>query len=349
MRVESAETVGDIGEFGLIQLLGETLAPAANSLVGLRIGIGDDAAVWRPAPDRDLVVTTDSLVEDIHFRLGWTDWTSLGHKALAVNLSDLAAMGAVPRLALVTLGLRGSEPVKELVALYEGLGALALRTGTVVIGGDIVRSPSAILIHVTAIGDLPAGQSLTRSAARPGDVIAVSGTLGASAAGLRLLERGASETDPAPATGAMLIAAHLRPEPRLQLGQMLLAQGATTAMDLSDGLFGDLPKILTASVVAAEVDAEAIPVPAAVRALFPDQWLDFATRGGEDYELLVTMPPDAVDRIREEAARIGSTITPIGRVLAQQPRNPMLIVRGPDGESLDIGVGAFDHFQRPSG
>ncbi|MDQ3694187.1 MAG: thiamine-phosphate kinase, partial [Chloroflexota bacterium] len=292
-----------------------------------------------------LVITTDSLVEDIHFRFAWTDWASLGHKALAVNLSDLAAMGARPRLALVTLGLRGNEAVADVVALYQGLGELAERTGTLVAGGDIVRSPEALLIHMTVIGDVPAGPALSRSGAREGDIIAVSGTLGASAAGLHLLEQGRSETDSSSMTGPMLIGAHLRPEPRLMLGQRLLQESATAAMDLSDGLFGDLPKLLSASGVAAEVDAAEIPVAASVRALFPDDWLELATRGGEDYELVFTAPPAVFDRIQAEADTMGATVTAIGRVRGHRPGSPRLLVLNPNGEAIDSSVGAFDHFR----
>jgi len=345
MSVETAATVADIGEFGLIQRLRQTLAPGTVAGEGLQIGIGDDAAVWQPEPGRALVFTTDSLVEDIHFRLAWTDWASLGHKSLAVNLSDLAAMGAWPRLALVTLGLRGNEAVADLVALYQGLGGLAERTGTLVAGGDIVRSPRALLIHITVIGDVPAGLALLRSGARDGDIIAVSGTLGASAAGLRLLERGGLEAGSSSTTGPMLIGAHVRPEPRLILGQRLLQEGATAAMDLSDGLFGDLPKLLSASGVAAEVDVAAIPVAAAVRALFPDDWLDLATRGGEDYELVFTAPPDALARIQAEADTIGATVTAIGRVRGHRLGSPLLLVLNSNGETIDSSVGAFDHFR----
>ncbi|MCA9880064.1 MAG: thiamine-phosphate kinase, partial [Thermomicrobiales bacterium] len=276
--------VSDIGEFGLIALLAAALPPDVRQSEALQLGIGDDAAVWQPSPGATVVITTDSLVEEIHFRLDWTDWESLGHKALAVNISDLAAMGATPKLAVVTLGLRGSERVADLVALYAGMGDVAHRYGLVIAGGDIVRSPHGLALHITALGELLGGERLTRSGAQPGDIIAVTGTLGASAAGLQLLAD--ADARRRAATADLLVQAHLRPEPRVALGQMLREQGATAAMDLSDGLLGDLPKILAASGVAAEIDLRDVPVAAAVRALFPEQWLTFATRGGEDYELL---------------------------------------------------------------
>ena len=168
----------DVGEFGLIDILKEALPAATREGSGLELGIGDDAAIWRPSSDANVVVTTDSLVQEIHFKIEWTDWESLGNKALAVNVSDLAAMGATPRLAVVTLGLRGNERVDDLRAFYRGMGELARREGMTVAGGDIVRSPRALLFHVTALGEAEHGKWLTRSGARGGDVIGVSGSTG---------------------------------------------------------------------------------------------------------------------------------------------------------------------------
>ena len=338
--------VREIGEFGLIAALRDALPERARGGPDVVLGIGDDAATWQPPDGSAVVVSTDSLVEGIHFRLdeGWSDWPSLGHKALAVNLSDIAAMGAVPALATVSLGLRGDERVSDLEAAYRSLGALAARFGCVIAGGDIVASPGAVLWHVTVLGVAAGGRTLTRGGARPGDVIVVSGTLGASAAGLALLGLDPDDPRRQAMTSPLLIEAHLRPEPRLGLGQILLSHGATAAMDLSDGLVGDLPKILMASGVAAEIDDRAIPVAAAVRALFPDEWLRFATRGGEDYELLATLPPDRARDIIAAAGAIGSTLTPIGTILSRTDGRPALGVRGLDGQVRWVDSKAFDHF-----
>lgn len=336
-------TVREAGEFGLIAELAAALPPAARVGPEEGVGIGDDAAVWTPSPGESVVVTTDSLVESVHFRLDWTDWFSLGHKALAVNLSDLAAMGAVPRLATVSLGLRGDEALEDLRAFYRGLGALAARTGTRIAGGDIVRSPHGLALHVTALGETSGGRLLRRDGAQPGDLVAVSGTLGASAAGMALL---AGEGGSGAATADLLVAAHLRPEPRLALGRSLAEAGATAAMDLSDGLFGDLPKILAASAVSARIDLGRLPVAAAVRALFPERWLDFATRGGEDYELLFTVPATRWHEVAAAASAIGSTVTAIGEIVPRGAAGPELLVRGLGGEEQVVGAGAFDHFGR---
>jgi thiamine-monophosphate kinase len=149
--VVDARRVRDVGEFRLIELLRDALPAEAREAGWLRVGIGDDAAVWQPAPGENSVLTTDSLVNEIHFRLDWTDWESLGHKILAVNVSDLAAMGAAPRLAVVTLGLAGDEMVADLEALYRGMGDLARRFDVMIAGGDIVRSPRSLAFHVAAV------------------------------------------------------------------------------------------------------------------------------------------------------------------------------------------------------
>jgi thiamine-monophosphate kinase len=338
------ERVRDIGEFGLIERLGAILPPAVRASQGLRIGIGDDAAVWRPSADEDVVVTTDSLVEGIHFRRDWTDWQSLGHKILAVNVSDLAAMGAAPKLAVVTLGLRGDETVRDLEDLYRGLGELALRHGMAVAGGDIVRSPHELVFHVTALGQTNRRRVLTRSGARPGDVIGVTGTIGAAASGLRLLGLDSDDPRRSATTADVLIAAHLRPEPRVAIGAALLDHGATSAMDLSDGLAGDLPKILAASGVSALIDARRLPVAAAVRALFPADWLDLALRGGEDYELLFTAPPDAWDAIAREVTHLGGVATAIGEVVPRPAGESVVEIIDVDGAWRRLLPGAFDHF-----
>jgi thiamine-monophosphate kinase len=339
------ETVRDVGEFGLIEALQKALPKKVAESHRLRVGIGDDAAVWHQPRDESILITTDSLVEGIHFRLDWTDWRSLGHKSLAVNVSDVAAMGGVPRLATVTLGLRGTERVADLQALYRGLGALAAKQNMLVAGGDLVASPHCLAIHITVIGTTRwRGRHLTRGGARPGDLIGVSGTLGAAAAGYRLLREGPHSPRRQATTADLLIAAHLRPIPRVRLGQVLLHNGAHSAMDLSDGLLGDLPKILGASGAGARLEASSIPVAAAVRALFPDDWFDLATRGGEDYELLFTAPPDAFAKITAAAAEVDSTITSIGEVVHRASDRPVLSMRGLDGVEREVAAGAFDHF-----
>lgn len=340
----SRQTVSEIGEFALIDRLRAALPEAARAGTGLALGIGDDAALWQPPTGATVVVTTDSMVEGVHFKLEWGEWAALGHKALAVNLSDLAAMGAEAGIAVVTLGLRGSEAVDDLEDLYAGLGALGARTGTVVAGGDIVASPAALAIHVTAIGSVT-GNALTRAGARPGDAIAVTGTLGAAAAGLALLAMEPTDQRRTAATAALLLDAQLRPEPRLEMGRALRSLGANAAMDLSDGIFGDLPKLLTASGAGARLHERRIPVAAAVRALFPGDWMEYATRGGEDYELLFAASASAMTAIIDAATSLGSQVSVIGEVIAGEP---CIELMRPDGSIEIATAGAFDHFRPPT-
>lgn len=338
-------TVRDIGEFGLIERLRAALPPEVSNASSLSLGIGDDAAVWSPPGADTLVISTDSLVENVHFRLdpGWSTWADVGHKALAVNLSDLAAMGAGAGLAVVTLALTGTELVTDLEEGYRALGALAARSGCLVAGGDIVASP-VVAIHVTVVGQPTGDHVLQRAGAQPGDLIAVSGTLGASAAGLRLLQTDDEDPRRIATTAGQLIAAHRRPQPRLDLGRILVAQGATSAMDLSDGLLGDLPKILAASDVTADIEIDRLPVASAVRALFPGAWQELAMRGGEDFELLFTFPEAAWPALAAAATSAAATVTPIGRITQRDATRPLLSLRHADGTVEAVAGGAFDHF-----
>lgn len=325
----------EIGEFALIERLISALPESARG--GDRVsGQQDDCAYW-PNQSGNSVVTTDSLVDGVHFRLDWTDWRSLGHKMLAVNLSDLASMGCQPTIALVTLALTGDEMVSDLEEMYRGAGDLAAAYGVAIAGGDIVRTPGPLTISVTAFGHMPdEEQVMLRSEAKPGDVIIVSGTLGASAAGLQLLMDNRTEA----ATAELLIGAHLRPSPRVSLGKTLAKAGVRCCMDISDGLTGDLPKILAASGVGARIDLENIPVLPAVRALFSSDWQQLALHGGEDYELLCTVRPEIADDVIERAKDVGATLTPVGEIVAGDQLQ--LYIGGEPAQNQHMG--AWDHF-----
>jgi thiamine-monophosphate kinase len=272
----------------------ERIAARTRRRAGVRVGIGDDAAVLDDDPPT--VLTQDLLVEDVHFRLrGEPDeLRDLGHRALAVNLSDLAAMGAAPVCALVGLGLPGGRTGDlDLDALYDGMEALAEATGCTLAGGDTTRAP-ALTLAVTAVGRMPEGVApCRRSGARPGDVLAVTGPLGASAAGLLISE------DPVLGTGVpeagALRAAHRRPEPRLAEGERLARAPAHALMDLSDGLGLDGLRMARASGVSATVELERVPLAAGVGRVAAAAGREadvLAATGGEDYELLAALPEE---------------------------------------------------------
>lgn len=341
-------TVAALGEFPTIARLAGALAEVGAGGPPDLLGIGDDAAVWTPTPGARGIITTDSSIAGIHFRLDWSAPRDVGHKALAVNLSDIAAMGGRPRLAVVALALTGGEPVEEVLELYRGLGALAAAHGVAVAGGDVVASPERLGLHVTVVGESwpeSGGRVLTRDGARPGDLLAVSGALGLAAAGLRLLRAGAPPGDDADEGARALLDAHRRPQPRVAYGRALVEAGASAAMDLSDGLWGDLAKICERSGVGARVDEAALPAPAAVRERFPDDWLDLATRGGEDYELLFAADGAALGRLRELCAARGLPApSVIGAIVPAPPSGPPIVLRRADGREEAVGGGAFAHF-----
>ncbi len=340
MRIPSGGLpVKDVGEFQLIEKLAAAVAGSGHDR--LKLGIGDDAAVWTPRPGRDLVASTDMLVENVHFRLDWTDWPSLGHKALAVNLSDLAAMGAIPRIALVSLGLRGSERDREIIELYQGIQGLGHQCGVTIAGGDISSSP-ALTIAITVIGEGPIGGRpvMTRSAARAGDLLAVTGPVGLAAAGLRVVEQGLNVLDGSPA----MRDAFMRPTPRIAQGRIMARAGVRAAMDLSDGLLGDLPKICQMSGVSAVIDLPLLPVPAAVKRAFTD-WTDLALRGGEDYELLFSCSPAVFERVccYFRRFRLRRPIR-IGEITEPEERGPVVRLRDAAGRLRDAEPGGFSHF-----
>jgi thiamine-monophosphate kinase len=269
-----------MGEFELIARLAGRLSPAGATVA---IGIGDDAAVFADG----LVACTDLLVEDVHFRRSTASPADVGWKALAVNLSDLAAMGAVPRGALVALTVGPGWSTDDLAAVYDGLRACADAYRCPIVGGDVSRGPS-LALAVTVLGH--AAVPLVRSGARPGDILVVSGSLGGSEAGRHELERDAATADPA------LAARHRRPRPRFDAAA-LLAGTATAMLDVSDGVASDARRLAESSGVRVVIDLDALPLQPGVAEVARERGVApgaFAATGGEDYELLATLPPVAV-------------------------------------------------------
>ena len=283
---EASISIADLGEFGLIGVI-RSLVPAGRGQI---IGIGDDAAVVR-APDGRVVATTDLLVETRHFRREWSGPFDIGAKAAARNLADVAAMGAAPTALLVGLAAPGDLAVAWAEDLFRGLAQECRRAGAGVVGGD-VSSADSVVLAITALGDLSGRDPVTRSGARPGDLLAIAGETGRSAAGLALLQAGRT----AAADYAALTASHRRPQPPYDAGPEAAITGATSMIDISDGLIADLRHVAQASGAAIDVQTARLPagplLRSAASALGAD-WLTWVLTGGEDHALAATFRPEA--------------------------------------------------------
>ena len=325
----------ELGEFQLIERIRQRAAGGA----GVCRGIGDDAAeLTLPAGDH-LLTSTDMLIEGVHFRRDWTSCTDLGHKAVAVNLSDIAAMGGQPRHLYIGLACPDETELDDLDAFLRGALDLAEQYDVTLVGGDTCRSPGPWVIAVTIEGSAPAGEAIGRDGARPGDLIMVSGTLGDSALALTRLQQGVTP-DPA------LLVRHHRPQPRIELGRQLATQQIAHAMiDLSDGLAGDLQHILDASGCAGVIDADALPrsEPFRRQAEQDPTLGELALYGGEDYELLFTVAPEKAD----QAIAIGAALQlPISQVGIIQAGAGELALREHDGALHSLSPRGYDHFSR---
>ncbi len=316
-----------LGEFELIERF--FTRPVRRAV----LGVGDDCAVLAPAPGMQLCVSSDMLVEGRHF-LSTVAPQRLGHKALAVNLSDLAACGAEPLAFTLALALPRADEV-FLQGFAEGLWALAERHGIELVGGDTTAGP--LNICITAIGQVPAGQALLRSGARAGDELWVSGTLGDARAALEVF-RGTLAV-PGDAFAALRQAMEL-PEPRVALGQRLRGM-ASSAIDVSDGLLGDLGHVLRRSAVGARLNLDALPRSAQLAALPPAVQLECLLHGGDDYELLFTAAPARHAAVQAAARDTGVPVSCIGRI---EPGHELVVTDG-RGQALAVEHGGFDHFK----
>jgi thiamine-monophosphate kinase len=333
-------TVSDLGEHALLaRLLARLPRPGAQILVGP----GDDAAVIEPERRTRLVLTTDALVERVHFSRAWSRPSDIGHKALAVNLSDLAAMGAVPRWALVSLALPEAFEVEAAESLMDGLAGQARAHGVSIAGGNLTRSPGPLVVDVTAGGEVASRKWLTRGGGRPGDELWVSGTVGGARAGLEMLQDGRGDARLAAAAQACRDR-HLRPEARVRLGIAIARGGAArAAMDLSDGLADAVRQLAEASGCGARIDAAAIPVDAGAREWWQARAVDVeeaAIVGGEDYELLLAVPPRWRGRLRHVRQHVAEpALTRIGTLTRNRE-----IVQVRSGRELPWPTG-FEHFR----
>jgi thiamine-monophosphate kinase len=306
------------------------------------LALKDDAAVLAPTPGHELVVTTDAVVAGVHF-LADDPASSIGRKALAVNLSDLAAKGADPRGFLLTLALPQDWTECWLADLARGLGDAARAFGCPLLGGDTVRSASGAWLSVAAFGEVPTGTTVRRTTARPGDRLCVTGTIGDAVLGLAILQGRSRSWQGAVACDARaeLVDRYRHPRPRLAAAAAVRAH-ATAAMDVSDGLAGDLAKMMRASGATAEVDLHAVPLsPAARAAVAADPAiLDGLVTGGDDYEILCAVPPARVDAFIERCAAAGVPAVAIGTVRAGEGLPVFQI----DGSERRYARGSFSHF-----
>lgn len=292
-----------LSEFQLIARFFDALAPGGPD-GGVLLGIGDDAAILRPPAGEDLLVSIDTLVSGVHFPPALSP-RAIGHRALAVNLSDLAAMGARPLWFTLALTLPAAEEI-WLSAFADGLGSLARRAGIALVGGDTTRGPLSITLQVH--GAASPGAALRRDGAAPGNELWVTGNPGQAALGLRLLQAGASEDDPA-------CAAFLWPEPRLDFGRALIGL-ASAAIDVSDGLLADAGHIAERSGCGIDIDAALLPLDGGLAELGREDALGLCLTGGDDYELCFTAPPAAAPQITAAALRMGLPCRRIGRVVS---------------------------------
>lgn len=324
----------ELGEFGLI----ERIRQATPKGRGVRIGIGDDAA-WLECRNRTFLITSDLLIEGIHFNLKWTSFYALGYKTLAVNLSDLAAMGASPAYLILSLGIPVDFHAEDVEEFYRGIRALASRSGVALVGGDTSAS-ARFFINACAVGHSP-HRPVTRGGARAGDDLYVTGTLGDSALGMKLLkEKGVRAGN---RNYAYLISRHRFPSPRLTAGAALAREGIARAMiDVSDGLLQDLSHLCKASGVGAVVWEEALPLSRAYRTAAEKKGLLYALTGGEDYELLFSLRRRDRNRLEKIRRRLGVPVARIGMCVSSRKG---ITVINRHGRPRTLSTTGYDHFR----
>ncbi|NBJ12410.1 thiamine-phosphate kinase [Microvirga arsenatis] len=322
------------GEDGLIARF---FAPIAGKGA---LGLKDDAACLAPKPGHDLVLTADALVERVHF-LPEDAPGSIARKALGVNVSDLAAKGAEPAGFLLSLALPDDWTEAWLAGFAAGLGEASRDFGCPLLGGDTVKARGPLTLSVTAVGQVPSGRMVRRTTAQAGDLVCVTGTIGDAALGLRLRAGPAWAEALSPGERAHLADRYLHPQPRHRLAAAL-RDHASAAMDVSDGLAGDLAKMMRASGLSALVDADRVPLSPAGRTAVGSspELLDLALTGGDDYEILCTVPEKKLDSLRKEADRVGITLSVIGRVVEGHDR-PVFRMNGLERR---YDVGSYQHF-----
>ncbi len=345
-RSSTRDSLKTIGEFGLIRQLQRQWPTSSPRII---TGIGDDAAILKARQGQQLLVSTDVLIEDVHFDLNYQTPKDLGWRAGVANLSDVAAMGGTPLYLLVSMALPVRVPPQHVRELYRGIQAACRPFNVELIGGDTSSSPSQIFLSLTIMGSVRTNRALTRNNAEIGDHIYVTGTLGDSNAGLRILQ-----TRPAnrrrlhpPAVETFLVRRHLRPAPRVHVGQRLAGRKlAHAAIDLSDGLSSDVGHVCEASRVGAEIRATALPLSSQLRAFARQNKRDpieIALRGGEDYELLFTAPATHHQNVLRVSEQTKVPITCIGEIKPKAFGRQLVLS---SGRKQKLSNESFRHFNR---
>ena len=330
--------ISDIGEAGLInritQLVNRTSQKQSPCHTQLILGIGDDAAVWKQGESIQLA-TTDILMEGIHFDLAHINWHDLGWKVIAVNISDVAAMGGCPCYALISLALPGHHSVENVLAMYKGMLEICELYGLTIVGGNI-SAADKLSLSVALIG-ICDRYPMVRSAAAAGDLIAVTGYPGLSAAGL---QAALSTTRLSPTAKKLFYNAHFRPVPQIEAGQALSALGVKTAIDTSDGLLADLGHICEASRKSAVIHTNSVPYHPLLKHYYPHDYLQLALSGGEDYALLFTATSDI---IQEAKSKLSLPVSIIGEITSAKTGKVTILDK--QGKNIEADPGGWDHYK----
>lgn len=329
----------DIGEFGLIERISELVQTKNEDIV---VSIGDDAAAVKATPGLLTVLTSDMLIENIHFKLNLISPSQLGYKAMVANISDVAAVAGIPRYGLISLGIKPYTKVEFLENLYQGILKAAGEYRCNIIGGDTTKSPSQLIISVAVTGEVEPDLLMRRNGARPGDLILVTGQLGASAAGLSLLLNPEIEIS----NGQSLKEAHLMPRARVKEARIAAKFGATAMEDISDGLASEIHHICEQSGVGARIFSASIPIAegvSEVAEISGQKVLQFVLSGGEDYELVITAPPGRAEEIAKRVFdETGIPISLVGEVVN---RKEGVFLVDEAGKTCELEMLGYEHFR----
>ncbi|MCY8980840.1 thiamine-phosphate kinase [Bacillus halotolerans] len=323
-------------EFDLIN----SITPRTIHHSSVDVGIGDDAALYTAKNGVQEIVCVDTMIEDVHFKLSYSSPEDIGYKALAINISDIAAMGGIPKFYLVSLAVPSKWTESEIKAMYEGMNELAKLYCMDLIGGDTVSTSDKLVVTVTVIGEVEKGSACLRSLAKPNDIVFVTGEIGSSAAGLSLLLKESSYPETSLETD-YFINRHKRPHPRVSVGRLCSNAQRVALNDISDGLASELHEIAESSSVSIEIDESLLPVHPDLPKL-NSKWKEWALFGGEDFELTGTISKEDWEVLQQECSRLQLPITKIGCVREKTESNVILKT---DEETMTLEKKGYNHFK----